>query len=174
MITLEKFEASDIQRLIDWVPDADFLLQWSGPKYVFPLDAKQLNATLELARADHPAHFIFKALLDGNVIGHIELMAVNPVEKSAILGRVLIGSKQHRGQGWGKVMIRQALHFAFDELNLSKIDLGVFAFNKSAILCYQQFGFKSYQSIPNDDDQDWTLLRMNLNQNDWLKYLSVH
>ena len=173
MITLEKFESRDIQRLIDWVADADFLLQWSGPKYAFPLDAKQLNATLELAKEDHPSHFIFKAILNKNIIGHIELMAVNHAEKSATLGRVLIGSKQHRGQGWGKMMIEQALYFAFDDLELKEIDLGVFAFNKAAIQCYQEFGFKKYKAIPNADDPKWTLHRMNLNQNEWQKYLTA-
>ncbi|MBC8375352.1 MAG: GNAT family N-acetyltransferase [FCB group bacterium] len=168
MITLEKFEASDIQRLIDWVPDADFLLQWSGPKYMFPLDEKQLIASLEVTRTDRPPQFMFKALLDGTPIGHIELMGVNYVEKSAVLARVLIGPKQYRGQGWGKMMIRLALHFAFEDLELEDIDLGVFAFNKSAIHCYQQFGFKIYKTIPNHEDEGWTLLRMNLNGDDWV------
>ncbi len=171
MITLEKFESKDIQRLIDWVPNADFLLQWSGPKYTFPLDATQLNATLEMTRVDRPAHYMFKAIQEGTTIGHIELMAVNHVEKSAILGRILIGSKQHRGQGWGKMMIEHALHFAFDDLMLKKIDLGVFAFNKSAIQCYQEIGFKKYKSIPSPDNPEWTLHRMNLNQDEWQKYV---
>ena len=141
-----------MQRLIDWVPDVDFLLQWSGPKYVFPLDEKQLSATLELTRPDNPPHFMFKAILAGATIGHIEVMGVNYVEKSAVLARVLIGPKQHRGQGWGKMMIRQALHFVFDDLELEELDLGVFAFNKSAIQCYKQFGFKIYKTIPNRED----------------------
>ena len=133
MLTLEKFETSDLERLIDGVPDADFLLQWSGPKYVFPLDAKQLTATLELTQADRPSHFMFKAILYGETIGHIELMGVDYVEKRAVLGRVLIGPKQYRGQGWGKMMIQLAPHVAFDDLGLVKIDLGVFALNEPAI-----------------------------------------
>ncbi|NQT63790.1 MAG: GNAT family N-acetyltransferase [Candidatus Marinimicrobia bacterium] len=173
MITLEKFEAKDIQRLIAWVPDADFLLQWSGPKYVFPLDVKQLTATLEMTRAEHPSQFMFKALLDGTTIGHIELMAVNYVEKSAVLARVLIGPKQYRGQGWGKMMIQLALHFAFDDLELEKLNLGVFAFNKSAVQCYKQFGFKIYKTIPNRKNEGWTLLRMNLNRSDWIHTIKI-
>ena len=174
MITLEKFEAEDIQRLINWVADADFLLQWSGSKFVFPLDEKQLTTNLEMTRTDPPTQFMFKALLDGTTIGHIELMAVNYVEKSAVLARVLIGPKQYRGQGCGKMMIGLVLHFAFNELGLTKLDLGVFAFNKSAIQCYQQFGFKIYKTIPNREDEKWTLLRMNLKKSAWIDMIKIN
>ena len=169
MITLEKFETRDIQRLIDWVPDADFLLQWSGPKYVFPLDVKQLTTTFDVTRGPHPSHYMFKAMLAGETVGHIELMQVDYVAHSAVLARVLIGAKQYRGQGWGKRMIQQALNFAFNDLALQNIDLGVFKFNKAAIHCYREFGFKSYKITPNLKDDNWTLLRMNLNRNDWQK-----
>jgi len=37
-------------------------------------------------------------------------------------------------------------------LELEELDLGVFAFNKSAIQCYKQFGFKIYKTIPNRED----------------------
>ncbi len=167
MITLEKFELEDIPRLIGWIPGADFLLQWSGPKYVFPLDEKQLTTSFELTQTEFPQHFMFKALLDGSTIGHIELMEVNYGKKSAVLGRVLIGPKQYRGQGWGKMMIARAMQFAFDELELEELRLGVFAFNKSAIRCYEQFGFKTYKKIPHPNNEEWTLLKMNLKQIDW-------
>lgn len=167
MIILEKFEAGDIQRLIDWVPDADFLLQWSGPKYIFPLDDEQLTTTLEMTRADPPSHLMFKAMVNGVPVGHIELMSIDYIEKRAVLARVLIAPKPNRGRGWGKRMIQLALEMAFNDLLLENIDLGVFKFNKAAILCYQQIGFKKYKTIPNAEDDQWTLLRMNLNQNDW-------
>ncbi|MBT3228030.1 MAG: GNAT family N-acetyltransferase [Candidatus Marinimicrobia bacterium] len=169
MISLKKFEAGDIQRLIDWVPDADFLLQWSGPQYVYPLDVEQLTATLEKTKGAHPPHFMFKAMQGGDVVGHIELMRVDYVEKKGVLARVLIGARQYRGQGWGKMMIQLALDFAFQDLTLKNIDLGVFKFNNAAIQCYEQLGFKTYKITPSLKDENWSLLRMKLDRNDWKK-----
>ncbi len=167
MITLEIFGTSDIQRLIDWIPDSDFLLQWAGPEYVFPLDKAQLNRTLEKTRGAHPSHFMFKAMINGVAVGHVEIMAVDYVEKRGVLARVLIGPKNHRGKGLGKSMIQSALNFAFNDLALDNLDLGVFKFNKAAILCYKQLGFEPYITIPNMGNDKWTLLRMNLNRKAW-------
>lgn len=172
MISLRKFEVGDFQRLIDWVPDADFLLQWSGPEYVYPLDVDQLTAALVKTKGIHPTHFMFKVMQGGDVVGHIELMGVDYIEKTGVLARVLIGARQNWGQGWGRMMIQLALDFAFHDLKMENIDLGVFKFNKAAIRCYEQLGFKSYKIIPNLKDDKWTLLRMNLAQNDWKKLSS--
>ena len=167
MITLEIFGTSDIQRLIDWIPDSDFLLQWAGPEYVFPLDEAQLNRTLEKTRSAHPSHFMFKAMLNSVTVGHVEIMAVDYVEKRGVLARILIGPKNHRGKGWGKSMIQSALNFAFNDLALDNLDLGVFKFNKAAVHCYKQLGFEPYITIPNLENDKWTLLRMNLNRITW-------
>jgi len=170
MITLEKFGIADFQRLISWVPDAEFLLQWSGPKYGFPLDEAQLAETLKLTEGRHPTYFIFKAVFEGETVGHIEIMDVDHRKKSAILGRVLIGPHQQRGKGFGRAMIESAIHFAFHELELENLDLGVFKFNGKAISIYSQLGFKIYRTIENNDDDQWTLLRMNLSRQDWRKF----
>ena len=66
-------------------------------------------------------------------------------------------------------MIQLALHIVFDDLELVKIDLGVFVFNKPAIQSYHRFGFKIYKVLPNRKEDKWTLLRMNLDKQDWKK-----
>ena len=33
MIELKYFEQSDMEQLINWIPSADFTLQWSGPTF---------------------------------------------------------------------------------------------------------------------------------------------
>ena len=114
MIELRAFEETDIPRLLGWVPDARFLLQWAGPQYKFPLDASQLLQTLATTKGDRPSCFMFKALrkVEGDVVGHIELMKINYDEGTAQLGRVLIGSPQRRGHGLGRAMVESALRSA--------------------------------------------------------------
>ncbi len=167
MIELHQFTENDIKRLISWIPGEAFLLQWAGPNYSYPLTQKQIQSTLELTRGEHPANYMFKAMLDDEPIGHIELLAVDYTAAKAVLGRVLIASETQRGQGYGLAMIQAALKYAFEKLSMENIDLGVFKFNSAAINCYEKLGFKRYKSIPDRQDDNWTLLRMNLSRDNW-------
>ncbi len=93
LIKLEKFEFGDTTRLISWIHDADFLLQWAGPQYSFPLTAEQIGITYQSTQGKQPKTFMYKALDTETkaVVGHVELIKVNHTAKTATLGRVLIG-----------------------------------------------------------------------------------
>lgn len=174
MIELLNFEEADIPRLIKWVPDARFLLQWAGPQYKYPLNAAQIRKTMEKAKGERPAHFMFKALhkFQGKIVGHIELMGVDYEKRTALLGRVLIGNPEDRGKGYGKVMIDDVARYAFDTLGLATLTLGVFDFNTAAITCYLAAGFAEYERKTNArrfGDEYWTLIMMKLDQETWEK-----
>lgn len=141
-IVLRPFERSDFGRLIGWVPTAEFLLQWSGPIFTWPLNEAQLDAYLASADDDEPARLIWCAAQpDGAVIGHVELNMIDRRHGSASLARVLIGPAGCRGQGLGGAMIRHAMQVAFDDLALHRLDLRVLADNAPALACYERLGF---------------------------------
>ncbi len=150
MITLEPFDESDIDRLIAWVPSAEFLLQWAGPAFQHPLDREQLMRTLwgprHLAHSHRPASdcLIFKAVDSetGTTVGHGELARIDRKNLSAWIARVLVGPPELRGQGIGQQIVEQLLRVAFDELGLHRVALNVFDFNEAAIRCYERVGFK--------------------------------
>lgn len=172
MITLQKFTEADIPRLIGWIPDARFLLQWAGPQYKFPLDANQIVATLEKTKGEKPPHLMFKAIQqeENVVVGHIELMLVDYEKMTAILGRVLIGGAENRGKGWGSEMVAEALKYGFDMLRLRQIKLNVFDFNSAAISCYKNLGFTQYEFCPNarqSEQERWNLIRMKIDKKTW-------
>ena len=173
MIELQRFDESDIPRLISWVPNERFLLQFAGPQYTFPLNFTQLQATLAKSKGDRPSHFMFKALLipEKSVIGHIELMDVDYEMKATRLGRVLIGEAELRGKGYGSAMITAAIIFAFTELGLTDITLGVFDHNRFAIACYKKLGFREYRFRKNAlqiGNEFWSLSMMRLDTKYWL------
>ena len=172
MIELRAFEETDIPRLLGWVPDARFLLQWAGPQYKFPLDSSQLLQTLTTTRGDRPSCVMFKALrkVEGDVVGHIELMKINYDEGTAQLGRVLIGSPQRRGHGLGRAMVESAVSYAFHRLGLNMVTLKVFDFNAQAIACYRRLGFTEYERMPlarTFGEERWTLIMMKLDRTTW-------
>ena len=74
------------------------------------------------------------------IIGHIALNNIDFKNCSATLSKVLVGDPQMRGQGLGPKIIKKLLKKAFEDLGLHRIELGVFAFNKS-IKSYKKIGF---------------------------------
>lgn len=52
-----------------------------------------------------------------------------------------IGEKDYWGSGYGKEAMSLSLRYSFLELNLHKVYLHVFSFNKRAIALYEKLGF---------------------------------
>lgn len=169
MLTLEPFTLADCDRLIGWVPDARFLLQWAGPAYTFPLTREQLARTWELTQRTPPTHLMFKLCEtpDGPAIGHIELMGLNLAQRRAHIGRVLIGEPSARGRGLGTALMTLLIDHAFGPLSLDTLTLNVYAFNSPAIACYERLGFvRSPEKIPaaTFGTEAWEVIRMQLTQ----------
>jgi RimJ/RimL family protein N-acetyltransferase len=51
------------------------------------------------------------------------------------------GDRQNWGKGYGTEAMRLALNFAFNELNLHRVQLSVFDYNERAIALYEKMGF---------------------------------
>ena len=78
----------------------------------------------------------------GAVVGHIDLGDIDLRNRSARLGRVLVGPEDLRGKGMGRQFVQLALIVAFEKLRLHRVDLFVFDFNQPAICCYEGLGFQ--------------------------------
>jgi RimJ/RimL family protein N-acetyltransferase len=75
------------------------------------------------------------------LIGTVSLVQVHAVNRSAVLG-IVIGDRAMQGRGYGREAIRLVLKYGFEELNLHRIALSVFADNWRAIRTYQKVGFQ--------------------------------
>nr|WP_067841907.1 GNAT family protein [Amphibacillus sediminis] len=53
-----------------------------------------------------------------------------------------IGEKEFWGKGYASEALKMLLNYAFNELNLHRLYLQVFAFNEKAIRLYQRLGFQ--------------------------------
>jgi len=167
MIKLEKFEIEDCDRLISWIPDARFLLQWAGPQYSWPLDRKQIAENLNKTEGKRPERYIFKAVDSpaGDVVGHIEFIRVDYEKLTGHIGRVLIGNPSNRGKGLGKEMLSVFIDWAFGKLRLEEVTLSVFDFNAPALECYKGLGFKRFKFMRGArrfEGESWNIVRMRL------------
>lgn len=139
MIHLKKFKKTDYNRLISWIDSEEFMLIFSGQIFDFPITTSQLDTYLEDSN-----RMIYKVIkTDTNeIIGHAELNAINLKSRNARICRVLIGDKNQRNKGFGRLVINELVRIGFSELKLHRIDLGVHNFNTQAIKCYENCGFE--------------------------------
>lgn len=167
---LTYFTEHDFQRLIDWIPDAKFMMQWGGPAFHYPLTHEQLADYLEEANTAVSTKYVFNVLdNEDKVIGHISFKDVDRNLKCARIGKVLIGENV-RGNGYGTKMMNTALAFAFEMLQLEKVTLGVFDFNTSAIRCYEKVRFQQQTFLKDArqfEDEYWSLIEMAISAEEW-------
>lgn len=84
--------------------------------------------------------FSIRTLAEDRLIGEITL-SVNWVDSNAWVG-IIIGERDCWGKGYGTDAMRVLLAYAFTELNLFRVTLGVHAYNPRAIRSYEKAGFK--------------------------------
>lgn len=172
MIKLRYFEPADFNQLIDWVDTAELMLQWAGPSFVFPLTKYQLDEYLRGANVKNSSKYIYSVIDEetDKLIGHISLTRIDQNNRSARIGRVLIGDPAAKGKGICRPMMQQVLKIAFDELELHRVTLGVFDFNKPAITCYERVGFRK-EGLMRDHqkfgDDYWSLWEMAILESEW-------
>ena len=102
-MVLRPFDRTDFPRLISWIESPDFLYQWAGPFFTYPLEDAQLDRYLLLATGDPPTRRIFTALeaTGGELNGRVEIQTLDGDEAATIVRgpniRVAAG-EQHRAR----------------------------------------------------------------------------
>ena len=79
--------------------------------------------------------------LEGVHIGNCSLFRASPEDRGVTLG-IDIGEAAYRDGGYGTDAMLVLCRFAFDMMNLHRIELEVFATNARAIHVYEKIGFK--------------------------------
>lgn len=175
MIKLDLLEKEDFKKIIEWNVDksADYLLQWAGPMYNYPLTLVQLeNYFFNEVKKKNSNIFVYRIQLihSGVIIGTIELRQIDEENKTGRVCRFLIGEENVRGKGIGAEVLKEILRIGFEDLKFEKITLGVFDFNQSAIKCYENVGFTKVKLIKNARESSngyWNLYEMAISKYEW-------
>jgi RimJ/RimL family protein N-acetyltransferase len=171
-ITLQPFTEADIDRLIGWIQSPEFLLQWGGSGFRFPLDRRQVLFHLAKSMEVPPDRLIYRAVNEdtGEVAGHGEILAIDTYDRCATLGRILVGSPQARGQGLGEQIVRELVTICFQELRLHRVSLRVYDFNRAAIRCYEKAGFQQeglHREVHRTGKDYWSVYTMSILEHEW-------
>lgn len=170
MIQLEPFTEADIDRLIGWVTSEERHLLWTASIFEYPLTREPFRRFMEesTARGDR---LFYKAVESetGEAVGHIELGAIDPRNRSTRIGRVLVAPGA-QGRGVATAMMRAALELAFGEMKMHRVELWVFDVNPRAIACYERLGFR-HEGVCRESFKGpegyWSMLIMSLLDREW-------
>jgi RimJ/RimL family protein N-acetyltransferase len=126
--------------MAEWYQDSDFSRHLDAlPAY--PKTETEINRWLdEVSSAKNDFLFIIRPLDSSQTMGFVHLGEILWSHRVAWLA---IGvSSEYQGQSYGHEALTLALQFAFDEINLHRVQLTVFDYNTPAIRLYEKLGFK--------------------------------
>ncbi len=89
-----------------------------------------------------PNRYVFsiRTLADEKLIGFFSLW-VDVAHSEAWVG-IGIGAREFWGKGYGTDAMRLCLRYAFNELNVYRVSLGLMAYNPRALRSYEKAGFR--------------------------------
>lgn len=140
LVRLGMVRSADIDLLIEWGADGRAArLGDSDPVYPRPEPALRRWWEDRLAR-DTTKVLAIRLVEDDALLGTIALGGIDEANRVAEMGMELHDPSTW-GRGYGTEAVGLLLRFAFDDMNLHRVSLGVFAFNERAIAAYERVGF---------------------------------
>ncbi|MGC8874793.1 MAG: GNAT family N-acetyltransferase [Chloroflexia bacterium] len=136
-VRLRAIEREDLPRCVAWLNDPEVVRYLT---LYLPLSREDEERWFEGYLQDPRRKVLAIEAETGEHIGNIGLEEIDWKNRCAELG-IFIGEKDRWGQGYGTDAVRTLLRFAFEELNLNRVQLHVFAFNERARRCYIRCGF---------------------------------
>jgi RimJ/RimL family protein N-acetyltransferase len=138
-VRLRAFEIADAETVWQWYQDHEFSV----------LDGNIYGASLETIRTfvqsmASPSYADASFGIEteeGVLIGLIRLKRGAPEDRHADFGIAI--ERAHWNRGYGTDATRTILRFAFEEMNLHRVSLGVLDYNTRAQRCYEKCGFRA-------------------------------
>jgi len=115
--------------------------------------------------------FAMRTLADDKLIGGLGLDVVEWAFRDAFVA-IFIGEREYWGKGYGTDAMNVLLGYAFLELNLRRVSLGVFEYNPRAIRSYEKVGFRNegrQRLFLNREGKRWDMFLMGIFRNEWMQ-----
>lgn len=161
--------AAEAATLARWTQDAGLLRLMSlAPPLPLSISAARADQERRLANTEFFG-FTIRALADDRLLGFINLQSPAWTHGDAFMG-INLGEREDWGKGYGTDALNVLLRYAFTELNLHRVSLGVFADNTRAIRSYEKTGFVlegRYRQSARRDGRWLDVVAMGLLRKDW-------
>lgn len=141
-LVLREFRKEDLPHIREWATD-DEVVRFLSDIFLYPHSLNQtegfLNYVLE-GKSDVEKMFVVAQKDTLDYIGQVGLHHIDWKNRIAVVG-IVIGKKDLFGKGIGSEAMELLQYFAFNKLNLNKLELSVHDFNERGIKCYKKCGF---------------------------------
>lgn len=170
-IRLTALEKEDLETIALWYEDTAFGRHFDAAA-AYPRSLDQWAKWLEEQQKDRDNYiFAIRHIGEKRLLGYAQLDGILWTHQNCWLGLGL-GDRQDWGKGYGRQAMELILKFAFDELNLHRIQLTVFSYNKRAISLYEGLGFTregTYREFLQRDGQRYDMILFGLLRDEWEK-----
>ena len=164
-LTLRTYQLSDATVIASWLKSEYLMRQWCADRYErYPVTPEDMNAYHERYIDGQRSRAL--TMTDGDdIVGYITLRIPADDSTEQRLGFVIVDDSK-RVCGLGKALVSMAVKYAFETLEATKVSLGVFENNPSAIHCYESAGFRRV-SLPETESYEclgetWNCIEMEL------------
>lgn len=141
LVRLRSYKKEDIPLALEYINDEEVNKNlMPGIPYPFTLEDQEKWYSNQSATKDI-YNFAMETLEDGKYIGGCGVNSVDWKNSHVEIG-IFIGDKKCWSKGYGTDALQLLIDFIFNEMNIHKIKLSVYSFNKRAIRCYEKCGFK--------------------------------
>lgn len=168
-VRLTAVTPQDLSTIARWYDDTEFL-RLLDARHAAPQTTEQLTEWLNAAqKASDGFLFGIRTVADDELVGYLELDGILWNQGVAWLG-IAIGNPARRGHGFGREALELALAFAFDELNLHRVQLTVFSYNAAAVALYERLGFQRegvYREALHRDGQRFDMFLYGILRPEW-------
>ncbi len=139
---LRRAERDDLDTILAWMEDADFRF------FLYGDDAQSSRQTREkiimmlgrgAGQAMPPAVYLLIESKEDGLLGMVSLQNISWRNRSCNLD-VYVGAKQKRNGTVAALAVYRALEYAFDELNLHRINAFIYGFNKPSWRVFEKAG----------------------------------
>ncbi len=174
LVRLSEIDTDELSKAFAvWNRDSEFkrLLQSNAS----PLESSNTIKHWMDQELENPAPgfypFTIRTLADNKLIGGCDIEVVNWNGRDSFVA-IFIGDRAHWGKGYGTDAMNVLLRYAFVELGLWRVSLGVFEYNPRAVRSYEKAGFQHegrMRGALNREGHRWDMLFMGIWRDEWLK-----
>ncbi|MEX0682046.1 MAG: GNAT family protein [Dehalococcoidia bacterium] len=163
LVRLRALELADAERAYRWINDRE-VTRYLMARYPLSMENEKEWAEAASKRTGFSDLGLAIETKDGVHIGTCGLHRGRNEDRHAELG-IMIGEKEYWNRGFGTDAILTLVRFAFEQMNLNKVTLGVMGFNDRAQAVYARVGFIEEGRSREDYYQDgryWDVIRMSI------------
>lgn len=139
-IRLTATRPEDVHTWARWYESSEFTHLFDS-RPAFPRTIAQMMVWVDEHKREKDDYlFAVRPVSSEEMIGFVGLDGIHWHHRVGWLS-IAIGDPANRGRGYGTEAMRLILAFAFDEINLHRVQLTVFSYNTTAIALYERLGF---------------------------------